>query len=85
MNATLTRKSQLKAATPAPATFLMKAHANRPIRISPSLFVPRPLNPADREHFRALRALEMAVWEASGGDFFRRVLTPRANAQHAQT
>ena len=85
MNTTLRRKSELKVASLTPATFLMKAHANRPIRISPSLFVPRPLNPEDREHFRALRALEMAVWEASGGDFFRRVLNPRANSHQPQT
>lgn len=44
---------------------LLTARANRPIRIPAPIIVARPVLRGDKAYLRALRAAEMALWEAN--------------------
>lgn len=44
---------------------LLTARANRPIRIPTPIITARPVLRGDKSYLRALRAAEMALWEAN--------------------
>jgi hypothetical protein len=63
-----------------PLVQMVEARANRPARIPLPLAPARPLSPQRRATLAALRAAELAAWEASGGD----VLHPTTGTEPTQ-
>jgi hypothetical protein len=59
------------AATAAPAATISAAHQSRTLRVLTPTLPPRRAISRDRRFLRALRAAEMAVWNATGGDCLR--------------
>ena len=60
-------------ANPAVPLALLAAHAKKPLRIPTPMIANRPVLRGDRHYLRALRAAEMAAWNA--GQLFQPITT----------